>query len=517
MSKKEYLILPLLFIISFSYLIFFCKYGFNIADEGVPLSGALRIMHGEVPLKDFQGYMPGVYYFYYAILKVFGMDILTVRYVISFFTAIMIIMFYLASRKIMSTPFSLFGTFAILMVPGPYYVRFLSFFIIINIVVFYTYINTKPRSVFYMGIVGGVTFLFRQDLGLSVFFLAIAIFFIEKYLKDDGNYGETIVEIKKYAFGYFLIILLPLTYYLYENKLFYILNANYNAFFGGYQNISLSFPAILSKRWDELFLFYIPISIYLVAFIHIINRIKNNNKKEIYKLYILLIGTLAFNQAVWRTHPENIVKVISPAIILYFYFFELLYYKLKTEAVLRWIVVIIFSLIPLSYVYVMNKNYGTYIASMDFSVSKYMLMDIQRAKVYALPHEASEYKEIVSYINNNTKTDDKIFIVPFTGIPLYFLSDKINPTWFEWILPPETKIYPDVEDKVIESLSRDKTKLIIYVDFPLDGLENRRFRNYAPKLYKWMMENYYLAEMIGEYQILKLKYNYLIKEAPKST
>ena len=536
MSKKEYLILPLLFIISFSYLIFFCKYGFNIADEGIPLSGALRIVRGEVPLKDFQGYMPGVYYFYYAILKIFGMDILTVRYVISLLTAIIVMMYYLASRKIMSVLFSLFGAVIILAVPGPYYARFLTFFIMLNILVFHAYVEAKPKAAFYMGLTGGITLLFRQDLGLSVLFIAAVIIYSKKYLnarseqsETNGKYSEAISESKKYVLGYCIVILPLIIYYLYENKLFYILNINYNEFFGGYQNMSLPFPK-LSSKWDEIGLFYIPILIYLFASLHIASRLNKkkaslsvNYRNEMYKFYILLIGILSFNQAIWRTHAENIVKVILPAIIYYFYFFDLLFLKLKPNLALRWVVVVIFSLIPLSYVYAMNKNYGTYIGSIDFSVFSYKSMDIQRAKIYTPSKEASEYADIVSYINNNTTPDDKIFVIPFIGIPLYFLSDRINPTYYEWILLPETKIYLNMENQIIESLTKDKTKLIIYVDFALDGLEDRRFKNYAPKLYKWIMENYYLNEMIGDYQLLKYNgtkhlffddYDNSIKETP---
>jgi hypothetical protein len=511
MTKKEYLILPLLFIISFSYLIFFCKYGFNIADEGIPLSGALRIMRGEVPLKDFQGYMPAGYYFYYIILKTFGVEILALRYVISFLTAIIAVIYYLASRKIMSIPFSLFGVFIIVTVPGAYGARFTALFIIINIIAF-AYMNEKILKPFYMGLIGGITLLYRQDLGLFILFLAVVIFFIKRYIYNNGKYIESFNEIKRYIMGYFLIIFPVIIYYLYENKLFYILRINYRGFFGGYQKVSVPFPK-LSLGWHEIGLFYTPILIYLFASVLIINRLKNKHKEGIYKLFILLLGILSFNQAIWRTEPGNIVRVILPAIMLYFYLFEFIF-KLMPKFILRWIVVIIFSIIPLSYVYAMNKYYGTYIGSMPFSPSKYKFMDIQRAKIYAPIKEATEYKEIVSFIKNNTIPNDKIFIVPFIGIPLYFLSDRINPTYFEWILPPDIEIYPNIESEIIKSLIKDKTKLIVYVDFALDGLENRRFKNYAPKLYQWIIDNYCLAEIIGDYQILKLKSEYNCTKNP---
>jgi hypothetical protein len=515
MNRKEYIISPIILVLSFFYLIVSCKYGFNIADEGAPLSGALRIMKGDVPLKDFHGYMPGVYYFYYAILKIFGMDILTVRYVISFFTAIMVVMYYLASRKIMSIPFSLFGSFTILAVPGQYFMRYITFFIVINIIIFYIYLSAKPdkklSSVFYMGLAGGITLLFRQDFGLMAFFLAIVVLLTKKYLDNDGRYGETFREIRRYILGYFLIILPPIIYYLYEGKLFSILKLSYNALSGDYrQNMFLPLPNLTSK-WHELGLFYLPLFIYLAAAIHIIGHIRRNNSdnKEIYKLYILLAGVFSFNYAIARTDPWHIVPVILPAVLLYYYYFYCFYSSQKFNSIIKKIGFIIFLVIPFSYIYTINNTHGGLIGSIDFSKDKHRLMDIQRAKIYTTQRNASEYSEMVSYIRNNTSSNDKIFIVPFIGLPLYFLSDRINPTYFEWVLPLEPKIYPDAEERIIKSLIRDKTKLIIYVDFILDGMEDRRFKNYAPKLYKWIMDNYHLDRMIGDYQILKPGHNYV--------
>lgn len=512
MSKKEYIVLPLILICSFFYLAAFCKYGINPADEGIPFSGALRIMKGEVPLKDFQGYMPGKYYFYYAILKIFGSDILTVRYVISFITAIMVCVCYALSRKIMAVNYSLFAALTILAVPGTYYGRFLSFFITANIAFFYVFTMSKSFAPFFMGIIGGITLLFRQDLGLFVFSLAIFMFLVEKYFSGDSSYAKAISGIKQYVTGYFTIIFLPVFYYIYVGKFLYILKLNYNGFFGDYQKMNLPFPD-LSSDWHEIGLFYIPVLIYLYTAFHIIIGMKNKHGKQfMFKLYILLIGILSFNQAIWRTHPENIIRVIIPAVILYFYLFQIGYERLKRKALIQWIFIMIFSLIPISYAYAINKNYGTHIGSINFSTSKYKPFGIERANVFAPEQFINDYKKLVTYIKNNTAPDEKIYIVPFWGIPLYFLSNRTNPTYFEWVLLADMSAYPNIEELIIESLIKDKTRIIIYVDFPLDGLEERRFKNYAPKLYKWMMDNYFYEDIIGGYRILKINSS----EKPKS-
>ena len=53
MKKSENIYISfLIFIISFLYLLSFCRYGINLWDEGVLLNGTLRVLAGETPVKD---------------------------------------------------------------------------------------------------------------------------------------------------------------------------------------------------------------------------------------------------------------------------------------------------------------------------------------------------------------------------------------------------------------------------------------------------------------------------------
>ena len=60
----------------------------------------------------------------------------------------------------------------------------------------------------------------------------------------------------------------------------------------------------------------------------------------------------------------------------------------------------------------------------------------------------------------------------------------------------------DKELEMIKTLKVKPPKVVIYVDIAIDGKEGRRLKNYAPHIYKYLVENYAFQEMIGLFQIL---------------
>jgi hypothetical protein len=58
------------------------------------------------------------------------------------------------------------------------------------------------------------------------------------------------------------------------------------------------------------------------------------------------------------------------------------------------------------------------------------------------------------------------------------------------------------EVELVTLLEKQPPKVVIYVDIAIDGKEERRLSQYAPQLYKFLLENYIFQEQVGFFQIL---------------
>ena len=147
----------------------------------------------------------------------------------------------------------------------------------------------------------------------------------------------------------------------------------------------------------------------------------------------------------------------------------------------------------------MNTNHGFYAGSIGAVKQETAFLDMPRVKVYTNPAEAESIKKIVGRIESYSEVGDPILALPLNPI-FYFLTDRKNPTEYDWILPGMLNAAD--EKKVIGQLQASPPKVIVFVDIPIDGKEDRRLANYTPLIYSHLSKNYMFKEMIGMFQIL---------------
>lgn len=488
---------------SFIYLSLFWQYGFYEADEGIPLNGAMRILNGEIPWKDFQGYPPGRYYFYALILKFFGMDILPVRIAIAFLTAATVTMIVVLCRKIMTTPFALLAGFLFVIAPGIYYGRYMQFLTALAIFLFCRYCEGRPYSALHIGLGAGFAFWVRFDMGVIILVSSLCVIAL-KDLLCEKNPPKALTHAKQCIFGTVLFCI-PTIFFLFYLGIFekvYSFHKEY--IFGGYQTLGLNLPQWGSVPLHEWGLFYIPIVIYATGALVLLRSFKKevSDPFYFYKVFIFVIGVFTFHQAAGRIQPENILKTIIPVLMFFCFICSVWYARIRLR-VLKIISIVGILFLPGMYTYTMIGEYGFYLGSAGLHPENYKPMKLERARVYGPKHLAGLFPELVSYVKETTRPGENIYIIPFMGLPIYFLSDRRNPSFYEWILPPEINTYPHPQQDIIEVLEDAQVDLIIYYEFALDSMEERRFKNYAPRLYRYLFDHYYLDKTVGNYWMLR--------------
>jgi len=521
-----------------AYFLSFSRYGLNIWDEGGYANGTLRTLNGERALIDFNpnGYLPGRYWYGLLFFKLFGVEIQSLRIGVALLTPAMILMVYSISRKIMPAGFSFLAALFMLSAPSMYYNRFYPFFVVLTLY-FLTKTIEKRNLVSLVGLVTAIflSSFFKFEVTLfsiliSVVVLGILYFYdsSDTRLKNSRHFSS-----KKMAYfsGGGIVLAGLFLFYLGKDGYFYQV---FKIVVDAHQVWGNPFPQLLpfSQLYDELgyhkfferILFHLPIWVYGFVFVIILTRFFVQKRKmtssDLHLFAIVSFGICAFGLVIWRAGFDNLLRTLPPFYILFCYLLfqvweKVLVFQSASEnpihaKITRIPLSLFIVFLPFLFYYEMNTYHGFYAGSIgakgwvineDVKAMRPATTAIKlgRMDVLTSSNEAKWIAEVVKRINLYSKKGDPILALPLNPI-FYFLTDRVNPTPYEWVLPG--MLDEDKELEMVETLKVKPPKVVIYVDIAIDGKEERRLKNYAPHIHKYLVENYALQEMIGLFQIL---------------
>lgn len=189
-SLREWRIALSIGILSCVYLMAFRRITTLNPDEGVSLQAAQRILHGEVPYRDFFSLVtPGSYYWTALLFRVFGDSILVARTALVTYGGLFSLLMYLLARRVCSRKNAALGACLLTVTCLPYYFSFehnwdstmwacLALYCAVRFLE-----ERKWLWAFAVGLLASLTCLFEQSkggglvLGLAVGFLLITCMF----------------------------------------------------------------------------------------------------------------------------------------------------------------------------------------------------------------------------------------------------------------------------------------------------------------------------------------------------
>ncbi len=519
----------LIYIALLAYFWSFCEYGLNIWDEGGYANGTLRTLNGEKALVDFNpnGYLPGRYWYGMLFFKLFGVEIQSLRIGVLLFTPAMVIMIYSMGRKIMPAGFALLAALFMLSAPSMYYNRFYTFFVILNLYCLTNVVEKRNlASLFGLGAAIFLSSFFKFEVTLFSILVSLgtlALLFSVKHWRVDFNFSPKQAASASPKPGKFYFLLAGVAAILfavylgkdgYFTKVFKLVVDAHEVWGNPFPEI-LPFFALLEKvgahQMFERILFYLPPFTYGVVAILLFYRLVI--KKETFHiahlmvLAILLFGACAFGLVIWRAGFDNLLRTLPPFYLLLCYLLYGIREKIlslqkpvgQNGIFMRLPLNLLTVFLPFLFYFEMNTHHGFYAGSIGAMKLETTRLSLEKMDVYTNPGEAKWIKKVIDKINLHSKKGDAILALPLNPI-FYFLSDRVNPTPYEWILPG--MLEEKKERALVKLLKYRLPKIVIYVDIAIDGKEERRLARYAPHLYKFLVEHYSFQEMVGFFQIL---------------
>lgn len=419
-------------------LLFFHTRGLFYSDDGYILNSALRVLHGQIPYKDFHfAYTPVSIFIELFSFKLFGVSILSSRIVaaaISFLTCLII---FKLSSHITKKRIEQFAPIFIYVAWIPTHSNFIFPTPLAITTGLLTCLFVLSKKYFWAGVFTAITFLCKQNFGAVLFLNSLFILFIPKLNKQEF--------IKQYSKGLLVVCSLFVAYLIGTNSLVDFLNDFRTYTFSRIveqQTLSTSFFYGFSFLSIAKLLFYLsPLLISASAFIF---SFKHNRKFIFLATFVILFYIIGIRPTTDYIHLTPLLSLTGvPLLILS---------DAKQKIVRQLIILTSCSIILMGFYTGLFFNY--YRWNPRLLENNYFVQN-PRIRIFAFDDKLSQTSKL---IENVTKPEDYVFIDSYNPI-YYFVADRQNPTKFD--LLEGGLFYHKYKSELVTDINRHRTKLII--------------------------------------------------------
>lgn len=330
----------LVFAASFVALFFGMSLRPNFYDEGLILTGAVRVLHGQIPYRDFYAnYGPAQFYILAALFRVFGESVLVERLFDLLLKATLVASVYRLLQERCGRAVTLWACVGLLLWLFALYGLSGTPIIAVALLSLLATARLLPvwegdllwRGMMLCGAYAGLCALFRPDMGLALMtfhacFVAIAI--VRRSGRGRDGIRTFVDLFWPYPLGFFLITLPAAAYYLVRAPLGAFLHdlviypaRHYHS------GRNLPFPGIRLKTLDNLII-YLLLLIIAFAWYAAVRELREGKEDEVARArpkaasataFLTGFGLLAavmYGKGIVRVSPSHLFASILPSILL---------------------------------------------------------------------------------------------------------------------------------------------------------------------------------------------------------
>jgi len=518
-NKVTIIIILLIGTISLLYYLSYYKCFKIDVDEGLLLNGAMRVLSGEIPLKDFHQYTPGRFYLLALWFLIFGKSIAIERLLFVLLHCIKNILIFSVSRKILPLPFSLIPVILLTLIPGFWIKAFVNLILLINLYLIHRYLeNPKRTNLFLLGFSTGFSFYFREDLaGYS--FITVGLIIIILGISRKEKFQTILKEGINFTFAVILALFPMIFFYLINNGIVALGEGIYQTVKLGHieswafqsPSIFLKWPLIITDRHIGLAYPYFSILLFLaIGFILIGRYIKRTPNKQLYNWLILstlILAIFSFTHIWHWTHEFRIPQSGALIHILWAYLIYIVFHNLvltvkkkKKSSLFKIPLLLLVFLTSIGIqvflvIYCFSSHSMIQYDAGGISLRKDVHRKIEgtdRGNIFPPTRQAVIYSKILEYIEKNTSPKDQILC--FGQSPLYFLSGRKNATEFDNGRIPA--YFPKKRKIFLKQIRENKPKLII-----IRRWEHKFWRPKMPEVFKEIHLSYFRERKIYDFYV----------------
>ena len=469
----------------------------NLADEGFLWYGVVRVLAGEVPLRDFQAYDPGRYYWCAAWSPLLGSGILGVRASAAIFQALGLFLGALACRRIVrGLPGLMLATAVLALWMFPRHKLFEPALALAAVYVAVRMIESPgPRSHFAAGALTGLSGWFGRNHGLydALSFTALALYLAWKLgpprdlLRRAVSFGAGLVLGS--APLWLMMLVLPGFAAACFESVRTILQQGVN--------VPFPFPWPWTISWGELaglelvgqlaltVFFLLPFLLFPLGAIVAARSGREEIRPRALLIAATFLGATYMHHVSVRSAPGHLAQCIHPLLLLALALPGAFFARsARLPRPITWGTWGALAALTLCAVPQANPLWAQW--SSDRRRDAPVARRVHGEELQLPSTRATNLSSIAQVLSENVASGEALFLAP-SRPGLYPVLDRRSPTWRIYFLWPATE---EEQRRTIAELERQDVGWALIFTEAIDGRDDLAFKNSNPLVWEFLQRSF---------------------------
>jgi hypothetical protein len=493
----------------------------NIYDEGIILYGAVRVIDGQVPYRDFwTQYSPGQLYVLSALFTALGKSVMVARLWDIVIRAALALMIFALSARLSSVKAA-----APVWVLAVMWVQYYGFFgypifvgVLLSLASLYAFIEglRRPAWMAASGVLLGFVAIFRHDMAVYVTAAQFITFVLwalrsgsDQVAPISRHVRDAVRRLTPWLIGA-LVVLTPVVAYFLVNVPAGELLQQLFVF------PLVEFPKVRDLPYPELewlpknLPFYAPVLVYTLALVIAIVKLKDERSQPSPDpsqawgiIMVVLFGVFGFNQARVRSDEIHTVQFFLPALLL-------LPVLWRGAPPRRWLSYITATVGVLIAIVGIIDPINLYVRQLEMRANPSIARTLENTLPIAQGALVSpDHNFAVRHLQTLTQPGDKVYVglsrhdrVFANDAMFYFLLERHSPTRYHELHPGLTNTEP-VQREMIADIERNNVKYVVLTAM-FEGAEEPNDSSLSTGvtlLDDYLRTHYQIMNTIGAYRI----------------